>query len=413
MAFVPRALTDELLRAARSFAAVILTGPRRSGKTTLLRRVFPDASYHLLEDPDTVARLRADPRSFLDEVRLPAILDEIQHVPEILNYVRVRIDQVPRKTGQWLLTGSQEAPLMKGVTESMAGRAAVLQLLPFSSAEHPKVSLLRGGFPEVIARPSAAPLWFRSYIQTYLERDVRAISEIRDLATFRRFLALLASRCGQMLNKTDLAAPLGVSVPTISEWLSILETTAQILLVPPFYENFGKRLVKSPKLYFADSGLACHLLGINSDGELRRSPFFGPLFEGFLASEIVKQQLNSGCRKEIYYFRDHQGLEVDLVVPTGNRTLALIEAKTSRTVMPAMAEPLIRLGKAVSRYEVSSFVVYRGTPGEAALAAIRPGVKAVPADRLLSILAPTARRRARRAPRFKKRSFASPERTQR
>src|SRR5438132_2511223 len=181
--FIHRALTGELLKAARAFAAVILTGPRRAGKTTLLRHVFPRASYHLLEDPDTVARLRADPRSFLDEMTFPVILDEIQNVPEILNYVRARIDRAPRATGRWLLTGSQEAPLMKGVTESMAGRAAVLQLLPFSLAEHAKVSLARGGFPEVIARPAAASLWFQSYIQTYLERDVRAISDIRDLST--------------------------------------------------------------------------------------------------------------------------------------------------------------------------------------------------------------------------------------
>ncbi len=372
---------------------MILTGPRRSGKTTLLRHVFPRASYHLLEDPDTVARLRADPRAFLDELQLPAILHEIQNVPEILNHVRARIDRAPRKTGQWLLTGSQEAPLMKGVTESMAGRAAVLQLLPFSSAEHPKVSVLRGGFPEVIARPSAAPLWFRSYIQTYLERDVRAISEIRDPATFRRFLSLLASRCGQMLNKTDLAAPLGVSVPTISAWLSILEATGQILLVPPFYENFGKRLVKSPKLYFVDSGLACHLLGVACEGELRRSLFHGPLFEGFLASEIVKHQLNSGRRREIYYFRDHQGLEVDFVVPTGGRALALIEAKASRTVTPAMAEPLVRLARAVRRYDVTSLVVYTATPAEPGFAAIRPGVKAVSAHQLLAVLYPDGRGR--------------------
>jgi predicted AAA+ superfamily ATPase len=357
--------------------------------------VFPNASYHLLEDPDTVARFRADPRSFLDEVRLPVVLDEIQNVPEILNYVRARIDQSPRKAGQWLLTGSQEAPLMKGVTESMAGRAAVLQLLPFSSAEHPKVSPLRGGFPEAIHRPSAAPLWFSSYIQTYLERDVRAISDIRDLATFRRFLSLVASRCGQMLNKTDLAAPLGVSVPTISQWLNILEATAQIVLVHPFYENFGKRLVKTPKLYFVDSGLACHLLNISSENELRRSPFLGPIFEGFVASEIVKHQLNAGRRKEIYYFRDHQGLEVDLLVPTGDRVLTFIEAKASRTVTPAMAESLVRLGDAVSRYEVTSVVVHLGAPGGATFAAIRPGVKAVSIDRLLSLL-PFARPRASR-----------------
>ncbi len=386
MTFAARALSGQLLRASRSFAAIILTGPRRSGKTTLLRRTFPGASYHLLEDPDTVARVRADPRGFLAEIRPPVILDEIQHVPEILNYVRSRIDQAPRKAGQWLLTGSQEAPLMKGVTESMAGRAAVLQLLPFSTAEHPKVSVVRGGFPEVIARPSAASLWFPSYIQTYLERDVRAISEIRDLATFRRFLSLVASRTGQMLNRTDLAAPLGVSVPTISQWLGILETTAQILLIPPFYENFGKRLVKTPKVYFVDTGLACHLLNIGSDAELRRSPFLGPLFESFVASEILKLQLSEGRRKEIYYFRDHQGLEVDLVVPTGDRALTLIEAKASRTVTPAMAEPLVRLGRAISRYNVTSLVVHQGAD-DAALGAVRPGVKAVALEGLLTALA--------------------------
>lgn len=375
---------------------MILTGPRRSGKTTLLRRVFPKASYHLLEEPDTVARLRADPRGFLEDVRPPAILDEIQNVPEVLNYVRAHADRAPRKTGQWLLTGSQEAPLMKGVTESMAGRAAVLQLLPFSSTEHPKVSVVRGGFPEVIARPSAAPLWFRSYVQTYLERDVRAVSEIRDLPTFRRFLMLVASRCGQMLNKTDLAAPLGVSVPTVSQWLSILETTGQILLVPPFYENFGKRLVKSPKLYFVDSGLVCHLLDISSEGQLRRSPFLGPIFEGFVASEIVKQQINRGRRKEIYYFRDHQGLEVDLVVPAGDRALTFIEVKASRTVTPAMAEPLARLGRAVTRYDVKNLVVHLGTTDRAgALATLRPDAKAVPVGQLLSLLAPPRTRRAR------------------
>jgi predicted AAA+ superfamily ATPase len=285
---------------------------------------------------------------------------------------------------------------MKGVTESMAGRAAILQLLPFSSTEHPRVSLLQGGFPEVLARPSAAALWFRSYIQTYLERDVRAITAIRDLSTFRRFLSLVASRCGQMLNRTDLAAPLGVSVPTISGWLSILEATGQILLVPPFYENFGKRLVKSPKLYFADSGLAAHLLGIDSEAELRRSPFLGPLFEGFVASEIVKQQLNAGRRKDLYYFRDHQGLEVDLVVPTGDHALAFIEVKASRTVTPAMAESLVRLGSAVSRYDVTSFVVHGGTRREAGFTALRPAVKAVAVDRLLSLLLSTRQRRARR-----------------
>src|SRR5208282_4108780 len=177
--------------------------------------------------------------------------------------------------------------------------------------ETAKVDLLHGGFPEVLARPQARSLWFSSYLQTYLERDVRAITNVHDLATFRRFLSLLASRHGQMLNRSDLAAPLGVTVPTISEWLRILEITNQVILVPPYFENFGKRLVESPKVYWADAGLACHLLGIQSQAELDRSPFLGSIFEGFVAAEILKAQVNHGQRKELYSFRDQQGLEVD------------------------------------------------------------------------------------------------------
>ena len=213
-----------------------------------------EGNYILLEDPDVIARVNSDPRGFLDELKTPVILDEIQNTPTLLGYVRTRIDTAPGRKGQWLLTGSQEAPLMQGVSESMAGRVAVLQLFPCPYWETDKVSVLYGGYPDIVKRPSVADLWFRSYIQTYLERDVRAITAIKDLSTFRRFMALLASRHGSILNKTDLAAPLGVSVPTISSWLNILEMTGQIIVVPPFYENFGKRLVKSPKLYFTDSG---------------------------------------------------------------------------------------------------------------------------------------------------------------
>jgi predicted AAA+ superfamily ATPase len=386
MRYVPRLLSGELLRAARHFPALIVTGPRRAGKTTLLRKLFPRASYWLAEDPDVVARLRADPRGFLEEVRLPVILDEIQNVPEILNYVRTRIDAAPRRMGQWILTGSQEAPLMRGVTESLAGRAAVFQLLPFSTQESPKVSLLRGGYPEVLARPAAASLWFRSYLQTYLERDVRAVSAIRDLATFRRFVALVASRCGQILNKTDLAAPLGVSVPTLSEWLNILEITGQIMLVPPFFENFGKRLIKSPKLYFVDSGLACHLLGITTEKILNHAPFLGPLFEGFVASEILKQQIGSGQERQIYYFRDQQGLEVDFVVPHGHRKLLLLEAKASRTAKPAMAGPLERLARAMTGYRLRRMVVHRPGKEISGLATLFPGVQAGSVQDLLAAL---------------------------
>ncbi len=386
MRFIARLLGEQLRQAARHFPALIVTGPRRAGKTTLLRHLFPGAEYRLLEDPDVVARIRSDPRAFMEEIRPPAILDEIQKTPEILAYVRTRVDAAPRRAGQWILTGSQDASLMQGVTESLAGRAAVFQLLPLSTRETDKVSLLRGGFPEVLARPAAATVWFRSYMQTYLERDVRDVSAIRDLATFRRFLALLASRCGQILNRTDLAAPLGVSVPTISQWLNIMEVTAQIILVPPFFESFGKRLVKSPKLYFADSGLACHLLGLESESELSRSSFLGAIFEGFVASEILKHQIGSGRPRQLHYFRDQQGLEVDFVVPTGHRRLVLVEAKASRTAAPRMAAPLDRLSTAITRHRVSRFLVYRPQGEAARLSALRPGVEAGGLERLLALL---------------------------
>jgi predicted AAA+ superfamily ATPase len=387
MKYIPRKIESELLLASKHFSGLILTGPRRAGKTTLLQRLFPKAQYYLLEDPDIIARLRADPRSIVEEIHPPAILDEIQNVPEILNYLRTQMDRFPSKKGQWLLTGSQEAPLMKGITESMAGRVAVFHLLPLSILETPKVSLLNGGFPEVLAHPSVSQTWFRSYIQTYLERDVRTISSIRDLATFRRFLSLLASRCGQILNRTDLAAPLGVTVPTISEWLNILEITSQIILVPPFFENFGKRLIKSPKLYFYDSGLACHLLGIESEKMLNRSTFLGAIFEGFVASEIIKRQMNSARSRQLYYFRDQQGLEVDFLVPVGDRRLLLLEAKASRTILPEMAEPLCRLSKAVSNYRVENFFIYRPSIEKESITALRPGIKALSVEKVLSILA--------------------------
>lgn len=381
MRYIPREIERSVVLAARNFPAVVLTGPRRAGKTWLLRHLRPTAAYFLLEDPTVVARLRADPHGFLEALRTPVILDEVQNVPEVFALVRARIDRQPRRTGQWFLTGSQDAPLMQGVTESMAGRAAVLQLRPLSTRESDHVSLLRGGYPEAVARPGAARLWFNSYVQTYLERDVRAVTAVKDLATFRRFLALVASRHGQLLNKTDLAAPLGVSVPTIAQWLSVLEITAQVLIVPPFYENLGKRLIKSPKVYLADSGLACHLLGIESAAELAKSPFLGALFEGFIAAEIVKAQTNRGLRPELYYFRDEQGLEVDFLLPRKGGSVALVECRAARTVTPAMAAPMQRLAEALKKkrprgVRVEMSLVHQRARAQSDTQVVAPGVRA-------------------------------------
>jgi uncharacterized protein len=385
MPFIRRALETEILKAGRAFSAILLTGPRQCGKTTLLRHCYPQASYVLLEDPDVIGRVRSDPRAFMEGLRPPVILDEIQNAPELFNYVRTRIDASPRRKAQWLLTGSQEAPLMQGVTESMAGRVAVLHLMPLSTGETPKVTPLRGGYPGVINRPASADVWFRSYVQTYLERDIRAVTAVRDLGTYRRFLALLASRTGSIFNRTDLAAPLGVSVPTINEWLNALEVTGQVLRVAPFYENFGKRLIKSPKIYFADSGLACHLLGIRSLAALRESPFAGPIFEGFIAAELAKWQVNRGGAVELYFFRDQQGLEVDFLVPQGPRQLALIETKSSATLTPAMGRAVAQLAAATKAYKTYGYVVHPGG-GTDAGRALAPSVAAVTVSELLSNL---------------------------
>jgi predicted AAA+ superfamily ATPase len=278
---------------------------------------------------------------------------------------------------------------MRGVTESMAGRAAILRLLPFATTESPKVGLLRGGFPEVVARPRAASLWFDSYVQTYLERDVRSVLAVHDLAVFRRFMAILASRHGQMLNKTDLASPLGMSIPGIAKWIDVLETTQQILIVPPYFENLGKRLIKSPKVYWTDSGLACHLLGIRSEAELARSPFLGALWEGRIAAEIVKAQTNAGRRPELYYFRDKRGLEVDFVVPGRRSSTLLIEAKATRTPTPAMAKSMLEIAPALRTRRggpVRAYVVHRASPTAPSTHALSPGAEAVTEAELFALL---------------------------
>ena len=384
-----RILEATIRQAMRAFPAVVLTGPRRAGKTTLLREMLPEATYVLLEDPDIQARIKVDPRSLLEALKPPVILDEIQNAPLLFNYVRTMIDQHPRRMGQWFFTGSQELPLMKGVTESMAGRAAVLELLPMSIAETPKVDIFLGGYPEVLARPRDHELRFNSYLQTYLERDVRTITNVRDLPTFRTFLTLLATRHGQVLNRTDLAAPLGVSVPTIEQWLRILEMTNQILRVPPYFENLGKRLIKSPKVYWLDSGMASFLLSVPSTVDLEKSPFLGPLYEGFLASEICKWQVNRGRRKELYYFRDRQGLEVDFVMPGPGGEAWLIEAKASRTPVPRMAESIETLRQAFVKLQrpVRAFLVHRRSKSAVVRStALIPGVEARSTEDFVDLL---------------------------
>ena len=382
MTRIPRLLRAELLQAAASFPCVVLTGPRRSGKTFLLREAFPEAQWSLLEDPDVLSKARADPRGFLDSLRLPAILDEIQEAPELLRYVRTRIDHAPEEMGRWLITGSQEFSLMRGVTESMAGRAAILRLMPFGCEEFQGVSPFLGGFPEVHRSPAAFGRWFSSYVESYVERDVRAVVNVSDIGLFRRFLAVLATRTGTVLNRTEIAAPLGISVKTVSTWLDALETTGMLLVLQPWYQNAGKRLLKSPRLYFADSGLACSLLGIESPAALERSPFLGAVFEGFVAAELAKHRVHHGRRPAVYWFRDQQGLEVDFVLDAGGGEPILVEAKATHTPMPGDARGIQRLRQALGGAP-DDYVVHRVSPTADAASALVPGVAALSVDALL------------------------------
>jgi hypothetical protein len=347
---IHRDLAAELERAATWAPSITLTGPRQSGKTTLCQAVFPDHPYRSLESPDDRAFAQDDPRAFLAQFPRGAVLDEVQRVPDLLSYLQGIIDADPTP-GRWILSGSQNFALLESVTQSLAGRTAMHRLLPLSWDESRRFprgpasldeALFCGGYPHIINRSLNPADWLRSYVATYIERDVRTITSVGNLTTFQRFVELCAGRTAQLLNYSSLADDCGISQPTAKAWFSILEASFIAFHLPPFSVKQRKRLVKMPKLYFHDVGLACWLLGIRESAQLRSHPLRGALFETWVVSEVLKHRTHRGRSGGLSFYRDRHGAELDLVVEESD-DLTLIEAKSAATPSSALLAGLKRI----------------------------------------------------------------------
>ncbi|MDH4275545.1 MAG: ATP-binding protein [Gammaproteobacteria bacterium] len=348
-----RLLAPTLRRLAASFPIAVVTGPRQSGKTTLVRALFHDKPYVSLEDPAERAFALEDPRGFLARFADGAVFDEAQRWPDLFSYLQGLVD-TRRASGQFILTGSQQFGLLAGITQSLAGRAGMTRLLPLALAEIPGVhdgslaldaALLMGGYPALHTQPIAPGDWFASYVATYVERDVRQVINVQDLTTFQRFLRLCAGRTGQLLNLKALAGEAGIAHGTARAWLSVLEASDLVFLLPPYHRNFGKRLVKTPKLYFVDVGLAAWLLGIRTPEVLVTHPLRGALFETLIVGEFLKARYNAGLPADLYFWRDNNGLEADLLFESDGR-VQTVEIKSGLTV----TSDYIRAGQKSARF---------------------------------------------------------------
>ena len=351
---IPRHLSNVLRRAASNYPVVTITGPRQSGKTTLARAVFAKYAYVSLEAPDVRAFATEDPRSFLDQFRGAVVLDEVQQAPDLFSYIQSRVDDDGRP-GRYVLTGSQNFLLLDKVAQSLAGRTYISHLLPFSMAELagrrpcrveaigrtvPRIKSYEGSwfeaaqqgfYPRIHDRGIDANEWLTQYFQTYLERDVRSLAHVGDLESFGRFVRLCAGRSGQLLNLSSLGNDCGVSHDTARRWLSVLEASFVVFRLAPYHRNFSKRLIKSPKLYFYDTGLLCCLLQIRSSAQLETHAMRGPVFENLIVVEIAKAIFNQGDRPALYFWRDHRGDEIDLVIDTAEGAIA-VEIKSGATI---------------------------------------------------------------------------------
>ncbi|BDR52321.1 ATPase [Bombiscardovia nodaiensis] len=353
MAFASRVIGPVLSQYMQWFPVVSLTGPRQSGKTTLTRQLFSNFEYVSLENPDVRQLALDDPRAFFARYRSHVIFDEAQRVPSLFSYLQEIVDET-NEPGQFVLTGSQNFLLLKTISQSLAGRVGIAHLLPFSYAEASQSSqapvsvddyMFKGGYPRLYGSGVPSSDFFQAYIQTYLERDIRDDLGVRKIADFERYLSLCATRIGELFADSALAVEARISPATASDWLSLLEASFVAFRLQPYYRNFGKRLVKTPKLYFYDTGLACHLLGLTSSEDLLlNQPLRGHLFENLVVSELLKHYYNQGKRPQLYYWRDSNRKEIDLVIEHGGQIRYLVEVKASATYNPHAFATIDSLG---------------------------------------------------------------------
>lgn len=346
MDILKREMASELLEMSKAYPVVTLLGPRQSGKTTLSKALFPTKPYITLEDMDERSFAENDPKGFLARFNDGAIFDEIQRVPKLLSFIQGVVDKINKK-GFFILTGSHQLALHESVSQSLAGRTAILKLLPFDINEIASITqqfsldeyIYHGMYPRIYKDNLSPTKFYRDYVQTYLERDVRQMVNVKDLALFQQFLKLCAGRTGQIFNSHNLSNELGISYHTVSNWLSILEASFVIFRLQPYFENFGKRIIKSPKIYFTDVGLATYLLDITTVEQISRDPLRGSLVENLVVSEFIKNRLNKGFEPNFYFYRDSNQNEVDMIFKEGNNLIP-IEIKASQTFHPQFLKGL-------------------------------------------------------------------------
>lgn len=382
--YVPRTLAVPLADAAAKMPVVAVTGPRQSGKTTLCRHAFPDRPFVSFEPLDNRRYATEDPRGFLAEHADGAVLDEVQRVPDLFSYLQEDVDERP-EPGRFILTGSQHFGLTEAITQSLAGRIAILHLLPLSFDELRRFDdsptdlwdlVWTGGYPRIYDHDLAPPRWLADYTATYLQRDVRQVVNVTDLEAFGTFLELTAGRTATELNLSTLGNDVGITHPTVRSWLSVLEASFLCMRLPAWHRSARKRRVKAPKLHFMDTGLVCHLLGIIEPEQLRRHPLRGALFESWVASEVTKWRLHRGLPPRMFHYRETRGLEVDLLVEEGERLVA-VEAKSAATVAGGFLKPLGRFCTEIRdrqpHLECEARLVYGGaTAQQRSTAAIVP-----------------------------------------